>query len=173
MRELPRVDPLASRGLVYRAQAGIASSRFATWLSRTPLWSATVWRLDRVLLRVTRGRLGTGMLLPTALLQTHGARTGLARSTAVIYFHDGERAIVVASQAGVPGNPSWFYNAVAHPDVQLGGQQFRATVVEDVAERERLWKLADLVFPGFAVYRQRAANAGREIPILQLAPAET
>src|SRR6185312_7748190 len=91
---LRRVDPSAPRGPLYRAFAAVASSRPATWLSRQPVWGAVVWRVDRVLLRVTRGRLGTGLLLPTALLESRGARSGLRRRNAVIYFHDGDRVTI-------------------------------------------------------------------------------
>jgi len=121
-------------------------------------------------LRLTGGRLGTGLLLPTALLQTRGARTGMVRRNAVIYFHDGDRVTIIASQAGRPENPSWFYNARANPEVLLGGQPFRAQIVEDETERARLWELADGVFPAFAGYRDSAGRAGRSIPILQLTP---
>lgn len=165
---LRHVDPRAPRGPIYRAYVGLASSRFATWLSKQAIWSAIVWKIDPVLLRITKGRLGTGLLLPTALLQTRGARTGQVRRNAVIYFHDGERVTIVASQAGRPGNPAWFYNARANPDVLLGGQPYRAQIVEDEAARARLWELADRVFPAFASYRQSAAQAARTIPILQL-----
>ena len=167
---LRRVDPEAERGLLYRAWAGLASSRFITWLSTRPIWSATVWRIDPWMLRLTRGRLGTGLLLPTALLETRGARTGALRRNAVIYFHDGGRVIVCATQAGRPENPSWFYNARANPEVRLGGARFRASLVEDEAERAWLWELADRVLPAFATYRSRAGRAGRTIPILQLEP---
>jgi deazaflavin-dependent oxidoreductase (nitroreductase family) len=167
---LPHVDPEAERGPVYRAWARLASSRVITWLSTTPLWSATVWRIDPWLMRLTRGRLGTGLLLPTALLETRGARTGALRRNAVIYFHDGGRVIVCATQAGRPENPSWFYNARANPEVRLGSLPFRASLVEDEAERARLWRLADRVLPAFAIYRRRAGRAGRTIPILALMP---
>jgi deazaflavin-dependent oxidoreductase (nitroreductase family) len=167
---LRRVDPAAERGPVYRAWARLASSRFVTWLSTTRLWSATVWRIDPWLLRVTRGRIGTGLLLPTALLETRGARSGAPRRNAVVYFHDGERVIICASQAGRPENPSWFYNLLANPEVTLGGIAFRAWLVEDEAERARLWKLADRVLPAFATYRRRAGRAGRMIPIVALEP---
>jgi deazaflavin-dependent oxidoreductase (nitroreductase family) len=167
---LRRVDPHAPRGPLYRAFAHLASSRFATWLSRGAIWSAIVWKIDPWLLHLTRGRLGTGLLLPTALLQTRGARTGLPRSNAVIYFHDGERVTIFASQAGRAENPSWFYNVRANPDVVFGGQPFRAEIVGDATECARLWALADLVFPAFASYRASAAEAGRQIPVLQLAP---
>jgi len=162
------IDPCAQRSLIYRLYVSLASSRFATWLSKKAIWSAIVWKIDPVLLRVTRGHLGTGLLLPTALLQTRGARTGQVRRNAVIYFHDGERVTIIASQAGRPGNPSWFYNARANPDVLLGGQPFRAEIVDDETSCARLWELADRVFPAFASYRQSAARAGRTIPILQL-----
>jgi deazaflavin-dependent oxidoreductase (nitroreductase family) len=164
------VDPHASRGPIYRVYAGLASSRLATWLSKKAIWSAIVWRIDPYLMRLTRGRLGTGLLLPTALLQTRGARTGLVRRNAVIYFHDGERVTIIASQAGRPGNPSWFYNVSANPDVLLGGQPFRAEIVQDETDRNRLWQLADGIFPAFASYRESAALAGRTIPIVQLVP---
>jgi deazaflavin-dependent oxidoreductase (nitroreductase family) len=141
-----------------------------TWLSRTRIWGKLMWRIDPHLLRITGGRLGTGLLLPTALLETRGARSGQVRRNAVIYFHDGKRVTIIASQAGRPDNPSWFYNARANPDVLLGGQAFRAEVIDDQAERIRLWRLADRVFPAFAVYRRTAARADREIPILQLVP---
>ncbi|MGN6371608.1 MAG: nitroreductase/quinone reductase family protein [Solirubrobacteraceae bacterium] len=164
------VDPHARRGVLYRGYVRLASSRFATWLSKQTIWSAIVWNVDPHLMRLTRGHLGTGLLLPTALLQTRGARSGLVRRNAVIYFHDGERVTIVASQAGRPGNPSWFYNLRAHPDVLLGGQPFRAEIVEDETDRNRLWQLADRIFPAFASYRGSASLAGRTIPIVQLTP---
>lgn len=69
-------------------------------------------------------------------------------------------------------HPAWFHNAVAHPDVRLNGLPFRAEVVEDEDEHARLWDLADRIFPPYADYRGRAAEAGRTIPILRLIPVE-
>lgn len=164
------VDPCQQRGYLYRAYARMASGSFALWLSQKWIWSALVWRIDPVLLGLTRGRIGTGLLLPTALLQTCGARSGEPRSNAVIYFHDGERVTIFASKAGRPGNPAWFYNLRASPDVIFGGQPFRAEIVQSEAERDRLWALADRVFPAFAAYRVNAAATGRQIPVIQLLP---
>ncbi len=162
---LRHVDPLARRGRVYRAAAWLMGTRAAGWVSRR-----VVWRLDPHLMRLTRGRIGFGLLLPTALLETRGARTGLPRRNAVIYFHDGDRVTIIASKLGLPEHPSWYRNAVANPNVTLGGRPFRAEVVEDEAERRRLWALAYRVFPAYATYRASAARAGRTIPILQLTP---
>ena len=96
-----------------------------------------MWRIDPWLLRLTRGRLGTGLLLPTALLETRGARTGALRRNAVVYFHDAGCVIVCATQAGRPENPSWFFTARANPEVRLGGIPFRASLVEDEVEQDR------------------------------------
>jgi deazaflavin-dependent oxidoreductase (nitroreductase family) len=164
-RELAYVDPNARRGALYRAFARLSSTRAMGWLSRK-----VAWKLDPLLLRLTRGRVGMGMSLPTALLETRGARSGEQRRNAVIYFHDGERVTIVASKLGLPQHPAWFHNLRAHPDVTLGGRPFTAHVVDDPSERDRLWQLADRVFSGYAAYRQRAAEAGRTIPIVQLTP---
>jgi deazaflavin-dependent oxidoreductase (nitroreductase family) len=164
-RALPRVDPLAHRGAVYRVFVSFVGTRVAQWISRH-----IGWKVDPYLLRLSAGRIGTGLLLPTALLQTRGARSGQLRRNGVIYFHDGERVTIIASKLGLPEHPSWYHNAVSHPDVVLGGQPFRAEVVRDEREQARLWELADRVFPPYAAYRERAALVGRTIPILQLVP---
>jgi deazaflavin-dependent oxidoreductase (nitroreductase family) len=103
-------------------------------------------------------------------LETRGARTGRLRRNGVIYFHDGERVTIIPSGLGLPQHPAWFHNLCVHPDVNLGGQPFRAEVIDDHSERARLWDLADRVFPPYAVYRERAGRAGRTIPIVQLTP---
>lgn len=118
----------------------------------------------------TRGRLGFNLVIPTALLETRGAKSGQLRRNVVIYFHDGERVTIVASKLGLPEHPAWFHNLVANPEVSFGGIPMRATVVSDEAERDRLWALADRVFAPYAVYRREAAQANRKIPIVQLGP---
>jgi deazaflavin-dependent oxidoreductase (nitroreductase family) len=164
-RTLRYIDPRPRRSLVYRLYAALLGTRLFGWVSRR-----FVWKLDPLLLSLTRGRLGMGMGLPTALLETRGARSGERRRNGVIYFHDRERVVIVASKLGLPTHPAWLHNLRANPDVSLGGQPFTAQVVEDDAERRRLWMLADQVFPPYAAYRARAARAGRTIPIVQLTP---
>jgi deazaflavin-dependent oxidoreductase (nitroreductase family) len=129
-----------------------------------------VWKLDPHLMRLTRGHLGMGLVMPTALLETRGAKSGAPRNNVVIYFHDGERVTIVASKLGLPQHPAWFHNLRANPNVTFGGVPMRATVVEDEAERRRLWGLADRVFAPYAAYREEAARAGRTIPIVRLSP---
>jgi len=163
--QLPHVDPHAARGPLYRAYVRFLGTRLAAWLSMR-----VVWKVDPHLLRLTRGRLGMGLIVPTALLETRGARSGAARRNGVIYFNDGDRVVIVASKLGAPEHPAWFHNATAHPDLTLNGVAFHAEPVEDEAERTRIWALADRVFPPYAVYRERAARTGRTIPLLRLTP---
>jgi deazaflavin-dependent oxidoreductase (nitroreductase family) len=162
---LPYVDPHASHGPLYRAYVRFLGTRLAAWLSMK-----VVWKVDPHLLRLTRGRIGMGLIVPTALLETRGARSGATRRNGVIYFHDGERVVIVASKLGAPEHPAWFHNLTAHPDVTLNGRPFRAELIEGDAERARIWTLADRVFPPYAIYRERAAKADRTIPLLRLTP---
>jgi deazaflavin-dependent oxidoreductase (nitroreductase family) len=157
------VDPNRPRGWFSRAYAAFSSTRLGRFVSAN-----VAWKLDPYLLRATRGRLGLGLVLPTALLETRGARSGALRRNAVIYFHDDDRVTIVASRAGDRRHPAWFHNLRANPDVSFGGIPMRATVVGDEAERERLWKLADCVFAPYATYRRDAAKVNRTIPIVQL-----
>lgn len=165
---LKHVDPNRPRSWFSRAYAALANTRFGRFLSVN-----VVWRLDPYLLRATQGRLGMGLVMPTALLETRGAKTGAVRRNAVLYFHDGERVTIVASKPGFPKHPAWFHNLVADPEVTFGGIPMRATVVGDEAERRRLWALADRVFAPYAAYRREAAKANRTIPIVQLTARET
>jgi deazaflavin-dependent oxidoreductase (nitroreductase family) len=165
---LKYVDPNRPPGLFSRAYAALANTRLGRFMS-----VHVVWKLDPYLMRATRGRLGMGLVVPTALLETRGAKSGALRRNAVIYFHDGDRVTIVASKLGLPSHPAWFYNLQAHPDAILGGIPMRAAVVDDEAERRRLWALADRVFAPYAAYRREAAKAGRTIPIVQLTARES
>jgi len=166
--KLKYVDPNRPRGRFSRAYAALSATRVGRFFS-----THVVWKLDPYLLRATRGRLGLGVTLPTALLETRGAKSGALRRNVVIYFHDAERVTIVASKSGADKHPAWFHNLVAHPDVTFGGIPMRATVVTDEAERTRLWALADRVFAPYATYRRDAAKANRTIPIVQLTAAPT
>jgi deazaflavin-dependent oxidoreductase (nitroreductase family) len=149
--------------VLVRAYSAFGVTRLARFLSRH-----VSWKLDPFLLRVTRGRLASTLVVPSAVLETRGARSGAPRRNAIIYFHDGDRVTIAASNAGSPQHPAWYHNLRADPEVTFGGIPMHASLVTDEAERDRLWVLADRVFPGFARYRRDAAAANRSIPIVQL-----
>lgn len=160
---LKHVDPNRPRSFFSRVYAALASTRLGRFMS-----VHVVWKVDPYLMRATRGRVGMGLVMPTALLETRGAKSGAVRRNVVIYFHDGDRATIVASKLGYAKHPAWFHNLCANSDVTFGGVPMRATVVDDEAERQRLWTLADRVFAPYAAYRREAARVNRTIPIVQL-----
>ena len=163
---LRRVEPSTPHSSVYRAICRFSTTRLGLWLSEH-----VAWKLDPYLMGLTGGRLRSTGPLGSALLETRGARTGALRRTAALYFHDGDSVIIIASKRGDPRHPAWFHNLRANPVVSFGGLPFRAEVVEAESERQRLWSLADRVFPPFARYREWAGAAGRVIPIVRLTPA--
>lgn len=163
--QLTYVDPNRPRCFISRVYAAFANTRLGRFLSVNILW-----KVDPYVLRWTGGRLGSGLFVRTAVLETRGARSAARRRNAVVYFHDGDRVTIVASKLGYPKHPAWFHNLRANPDVIFAAIPMRATVIEDEAERRRLWALADKVFAPYAAYRREAAKASREIPIVQLKP---
>jgi F420H(2)-dependent quinone reductase len=104
-----------------------------------------------------------------ALVDHRGARSGLPRTSPLMYHDDGETIAVVASKAGQPTNPAWFHNLMAHPEttVQIGGEvcPVRARLATEI-EGERLWPEFLTFYPGYAAFRERAAP--RVIPIVLL-----
>ena len=164
-RALTYVDPYKRRSRLYFAVARLSTTKFGAWFSIN-----VAWKLDPHLLKRTNGRLSTAGPLAVALLESHGARTGRARRNATLYFHDGDRVTIVASKRGWPENPAWYYNLRKHPEIVYGGLPFRAELVEDEAERQRLWEPRRPCLPGVRRLPRAGGKAGRVIPILQLVP---
>lgn len=125
------------------------------------------------LYRATGGRVGhTFPGLPTMLLLEHvGARSGVRRTSPLLYFRDGENLVIVASKGGYPKHPAWFHNLRAHPDTTVQVGRERRAVHARVAappERERLWPKAVRSYSGYRDYQAR--SKGREIPLVILEP---
>ena len=104
------------------------------------------------------------------LLTTTGRTSGLPRTVPLIYAKDGNRHVIVASKGGAPKHPGWYRNLVKTPEVELqvGPDVFkaRATTAEG-AERERLWRKANEIWPH---YDQYATRTDRLIPVVVLEP---
>ena len=102
------------------------------------------------------------------LLTTTGAKSGQPRTAPLVYFPDGDRIIIVASKAGAPTNPDWYYNLIANPvvTVEVGTEQFRARAsVVGEPERTQLFERIVASNPGFGEYQQKTT---RTIPIIAL-----
>lgn len=102
------------------------------------------------------------------LLHTLGAKSQQPRLNPVAYIRDGERLVIIASKAGAPTNPDWYYNLVANPTVaiEVGTETFQARgVVTDEPERTRLYAKMVEMMPGFADYERKTT---RRIPVIVL-----
>lgn len=102
------------------------------------------------------------------LLHTRGAKSNQPRVNPLVYTTDGEHLVIIASKGGAPTNPDWYYNLLAHPnvEVEVGTERFpvRATVAEG-QERDRLFNQMVAQRPGFADYQK---NTTRRIPVVVL-----
>jgi deazaflavin-dependent oxidoreductase (nitroreductase family) len=165
---VPRVDPLRRHGAIYRGYTRFLRTGTGRWIA------IQAARVDPLLLRATRGYVGAGLMLPSVNMTTTGAKSGQPRTTTLLYFSDGDDVIVIASSFGRDKHPAWYHNLKAHPDTTLerSGRtgRYRAVEVEDEAERERLFGLADHIYGGYADYRERTARIGRRIPVMRLEP---
>jgi len=114
------------------------------------------------------GQFGDRLLL----LTTTGARSGVKRTTPLMYHRDGERYVVVASKAGAPDNPAWYHNLKAQPMASVevatasGTETFQVRADEVRGEeRERIWAERVAIAPGFQEYQRRTS---RRIPVIVL-----
>ena len=134
--DLPRVDPPTRVSRPVRVYAAFLGTGVGRWLAKNIAPKVDPW-----LLRGTGGRLAMGLMLPSALLTTTGAKTGQPRTNPVFYFHDGSDVIVIASNYGADKNPAWYYNLCANPLAQIatngGGPVLTANEVTDPDERNR------------------------------------
>jgi deazaflavin-dependent oxidoreductase (nitroreductase family) len=102
------------------------------------------------------------------LLTTTGAKTGQPRTTPMMFHRDGDRILVIASNAGAPKDPDWYRNLVREPHVlvEVGHESYPAVAtVLTGAERERQWAVLTQAYPFFAEHEQQA---GRTIPVVAL-----
>jgi deazaflavin-dependent oxidoreductase (nitroreductase family) len=112
------------------------------------------------------GRLGAWAGLPTLLLTVTGRKTGVARSTPLVYFEDGGRYVVVGSDGAARHDPQWWKNLQVDPraTVRVGRDKFPATAsLATGDERARLWERGGEVNPMWKRYQTRTA---RELPVV-------
>ncbi|GAB3617669.1 nitroreductase family deazaflavin-dependent oxidoreductase [Okibacterium endophyticum] len=110
---------------------------------------------------------------PVVVLTSVGAKSGKLRKTALMRVeHNGEYA-VVASLGGAPKHPVWYFNVLAHPQVELqDGPVKKDYVAREVtgAEKAVWWERALEAYPPYADYQLKTE---REIPVLVLTPVDT
>lgn len=156
------------RSLYRQTVEAIFSSKLGTWMILN-----VSSHFDPFFLQATRGRFSASNLFgfSALMLTTIGAKTGLPRSTALVFTRDGDRLVIVASRGGMDRHPGWYHNLKAHPEVEvlLDGYSRTYTAYEATGEeREHLWVLSCENYSGYSVYQKRAGD--RQIPLIVLTP---
>ncbi len=145
------LDPTSWLG---RGLRRFGSTRFA----RLVLGPRVLTRIDRVLHRLTGGRvIASDLLFDTLMLTTTGRRSGQPRTTPLARLDIDGVPVVIASNFGRASHPAWSLNLLAdtHAVVEEGGRH-RPVVARRLQphEQERVWPQAIALWPGYATYRE-------------------
>ena len=110
--------------------------------------------------------------MPVILLKTIGAKSGKLRVNPLMRVeHNGEYA-VVASLGGAPKHPTWYFNIVADPHVELQdgpvSKDYDAREVHG-EEKAAWWERAVEAYPPYADYQKKT---DRQIPVFVLSPRD-
>ena len=103
------------------------------------------------------------------LLHTVGARSGAERVSPVLAIPHDDGWYVVASAAGSPTHPAWYFNLRADPEIsmEIGTETLPITATDvEPEEYDAAWALFVGRSPGFEDYKSRAD--GRVLPIVKL-----
>jgi deazaflavin-dependent oxidoreductase (nitroreductase family) len=154
---------------VQRALRRVAGSGPGAWL-----FARILYRIDRPVYRITRGRHTFASLLsgiPVVMITTTGARSGQPRTVPVLGLPTDGGLAVIASNFGQHRQPGWYYNLRANPEgaVAIDGRSrhFRAVEVEG-DRRSQIWEEGLHVYPGWSQYERRASH--RRIAVFVLEP---
>lgn len=135
-------------------------------------WNRAFGPVHNAVYRVSKGRVAHRVgKAPVLLLTTTGCKSGQPRTHPLFYVADGERFVVVASNAGQDHHPGWYANLRARPEgvVEVGGRRVAVRARDaDEAERAEFWPRAVAIFRGYARY---ARKTERQIPLVVLEPA--
>ena len=120
--------------------------------------------------RANAGQVGGGFAgAPVVIITTKGAKSGQPRVNPLVGLPDDDGTIYIfASKGGAPSNPDWYYNLLAHPDVQVefGADTYTATATNVTGpKRDEIFDRQKKIMPGFAEYE---ANTTRVIPVVAL-----
>lgn len=129
-------------------------------------------KLNVPVYRLTGGRLmGKVGTAPVLLLASIGRKSGQERVAPVVYMPDGDRFIVIGTNAGNARPPAWSFNLVANPEakIEVGSRSIPITArVAEGDERAELWRrMNEDWYEGFDTY---AEKLDREIRLFVLEP---
>jgi deazaflavin-dependent oxidoreductase (nitroreductase family) len=142
-----------------------------TRLFRRVLGPVLLPPIERVVSWLSRGRVQvSGLLVPSLVLHTIGAKSGEPRDAPLMYCPDGRGRAIVAGTNFAGRHPAWTANLLAHPDaaITVRGKRLavRASLVPD-EERDAVWARIERQWPGYRTY-ERAS--GRTVRLFVLQP---
>ncbi|QKV81606.1 nitroreductase family deazaflavin-dependent oxidoreductase [Amycolatopsis sp. Hca4] len=147
--------------------AGLGKSRAFAVLGRALVPA------DRVLLRISGGRVGVGAAvgLRTLLLTTIGRRSGEPRQVPLLYVERGGGYVVIGSNWGGEAHPAWSANLLAQPKATVSVHGRTIDVAGRLLtgdERQEMWDAVAAYWPAYDRYAVRAAH--RDIRVFLLEP---
>ena len=109
---------------------------------------------------------------PIVVITSRGAKSGNLRKNPVMRVERDGIYVAIASKGGADDQPEWYYNFLAHPEVDLQDGPEKKTYRVDLVEGEEradLWQLAVDTWPTYASYQKRTE---RQIPVFKLTPID-
>lgn len=128
--------------------------------------------LERMMTFLTRGRVQlSGLLVPSLVLHSIGAKSGIERDTTLMYCPEPHgRILITGSNFARDTHPAWTSNLLAHPDAAVSVKGRRVNVRAELVgddERDAVWAYIERQWPGYRGY-ERAS--GRVLRIFRLTP---
>lgn len=128
--------------------------------------------MERAVSALSRGRVQlSSLLVPSLVLHSRGAMSGIERDAVLMYCPDGRgRAIVAGTSFGRERHPAWTYNLLTHPDAAITVRGRRLCVHAALLggqEREAVWLMLERQWPGYRAYERQS---GRTVRLFRLQP---
>ncbi|MFC2153717.1 nitroreductase/quinone reductase family protein [Actinomycetota bacterium] len=120
------------------------------------------WRVDKTLLRMSRGRVDlAGPDIPLMLLTTPGRKSGKQRTVPLAYVRDGDNVAVACENFGLEMRAAWPGNALASSVVVIeidGLSEHRRAREATPAELARIVPALTRIWPAHDTYMARTGH---------------
>ena len=127
--------------------------------------------LEKAIRAITGGRVQmSGLIVPSLVLHTIGAKSGLERDSTLMYCPDGDTMLVTGSNFARESHPAWTTNLIKNPDVAVSVKGRRIAVRADRIADDQLDVVWDTIQSQWPNYREYERQAGRALRIFRLTP---
>ena len=166
---MTELKPLPTAAPLVRGLRTVVSA-----ITRTSVWRWAAPRamppIERMLATATGGRVQiSSLFVPSLILTTRGAKSGLQRDTVLMYTADGYgRAIVAGTNWANEKHPAWSSNLLAQPEavIMVRGRRYdvRASLIDGDAH-DRVWRHLESQWPEYRAYER---DSGRTVRLFLL-----